>query len=318
MECHRTGYSNKIHDAHHDYLKFSPADFLQPDNVKQEPSNTEEMADGANTSTGSIATGTKIIFGDEDAPTLGTKKLVPLNEEVEFLSFIARYGITCQEVADQFIQMYPEASCIRKIEGGLSEKVKVKPGVTYPTPDYIIKHLEDIDNITASALADVGYLTKIGDFSASDALNDAEEHVAIIGNTSLYPERDRRNTVTHEEVQLRNAMMSSWSLCQRERHRQHCIIKEHGLAGLHLTDTDFSPNQKATPAVYQSLANVSSKADLEEFIAGVSYERKLREKIQKLQRQKELGVSSKIDQIMFEKLDVQRRIEAIQKFKYVT
>ena len=113
---------------------------------------------------------------------------------------------------------------------------------------------------------DVGYLTKIGDFSASDALNDAEEHVALIGNTSLFPDRDRRNAVTHEEVQLRNAMISSWSLSQKERHRQHSIIKEHGLTGLHLTESDFAPNQKATPAIYQSLANVSSKADLDDFI----------------------------------------------------
>ena len=147
----------------------------------------------------------------------------------------------------------------------------------------------------------------------TDALNETEEHVAHIGQSSVNPNSVGK-PISDEEYQIRNCMLEAMRLYQTERHRVHSVIKEHGLTGLHLSDRDFQANSKFTPTIYRPLSSIADFKMLEGLIAGVNKETEIRNKIKKLEKQKTYGVHSKIDQVMFEKLDVGRRIDAVKTF----
>ena len=111
-------------------------------------------------------------------------------------------------------------------------------------------------------------------------------------------------------------MLEAMGIYQTERHRVHSVIKEHGLAGLYLSEIDFLASNRFTPPVYRGLSSVADFGMLEGLMAGVKKEAEIRNKIKKLQCQKEYGVKSKIDQFMFVKLDVGRRIDMVKSYSY--
>lgn len=172
LECHSKNYSNKHHDSAHDYLKFEYkyADQIQ----KSVPSEQNSISSNSDSDSSSEAdqtltyTKTPLIFGDAESPTLTSTDLGPLDDEIAFLNFISKYGLNSKDIAKEFIARYPYASCVkkenkikRKIEDDDYENNDIKPAklpknVTYPTPQYIIKHLEDPENITAAALGKSG------------------------------------------------------------------------------------------------------------------------------------------------------------------
>jgi len=67
-----------------------------------------------------------------------------------FLKFLSKYGVTNDETADDVAKYFSDASCLRKkYENGLDTKTRIREQsfTTYPTPEYIIKHLDDPENI---------------------------------------------------------------------------------------------------------------------------------------------------------------------------
>lgn len=277
-----------------------------------------------------------ITLGIKESPNLLSNDLKPLDEEIDFLKFMSKKGIFCNEAIDQFFKKYPNASCKRKdrnlkrmadkgeiiddstpvwdnssmdvIPAKRSKNFNFDESISYSIPDYILDKEEMVDRFS-SALADVGYGTKTSDFHQTDSLNDAEEHIAAISTTSMNNET-RHQTV--EEKTLRDLMIESYIIYQRERQRQKEIIKDHGLTGLKLTENDFSPKNNEDK-IYNSLASICSKQELENFKAGVRHENFLRDRIDRLEKFKAYGVRTKTDQLLFEFLDVERKIDVARK-----
>ena len=279
------------------------------------------------------------IFANKDAPSLFSSNLEPLSSELQFLHHIKKNSAR-PEIIDQFIQKYPEAFCltttdcrkaskylrkrkmidIEEIED-LSEPITITKGnamyksdISYPIPEYILDQTDNLERWSA-ALTDVGYLTKTGDFSSTDCLNDAEEHLAAITNSSMVPSSREIKSQTTEEITLRDFMIDSYIIYQRERLRQKAIIKDHGLTGLKLSHKNFSPTNPED-RIYNSLASICSKDELENFKTLVNYEAKIRGKIQKLKKLQRQGLKTEVDRKIYEALGAEEKLRKIK--KYVT
>ena len=157
-------------------------------------------------------------------------------------------------------------------------------------------------------MADAGYLTHIADFSGTDAINDCEEYVACITNSSV---QNKPPMITQEEQLVKMALMKSMLIMQKERYRQHSVIQAHGLTGLNLGDDDFEPVNSKKKSL-NSLASLAPKEALDRFAAGLLREKKLREELQKLTEMRKLGVFTKIDKEIALKLNAIERMKIIK------
>ena len=143
-ECHGKNYSNRFHDSSHDYLSFEPKsknNGLTNENIDENSDSAEtheitepiqesgcedeidsdipgtdgngDTKDNENLNSYNTKQTEPIIYGDSETPTLLSSDLGPLNNEIEFLNFISKYGLNSKCTAKEFISRYPKASCVK-------------------------------------------------------------------------------------------------------------------------------------------------------------------------------------------------------------